>query len=49
MVIVKCSHAGCTYATEDVDVTVVVELLKIHAMSHAPTHASAPPPPPTQT
>ena len=45
MVIVKCSHAGCTYATEDVDVTVVVELLKIHAMSHAPTHASAPPPP----
>ena len=39
---VQCSHTGCTYATGDNETTIVVELLKIHALTHAaPTTAPA--------
>ena len=31
---VPCSHTGCTYTTGDVDKDIVVELLKIHALTH---------------
>ena len=41
MVKVKCSL--CDYTTEDVDATVVVELLKLHTLLHAPA-SSAPQP-----
>ena len=31
----KCPHTSCTYSTGDKDVAIVVELLKIHALSHS--------------
>ena len=41
---IPCSAPGCPYTTPDEDVSVVVVLLQIHAISHQPT--SAPPPGP---
>ena len=43
---INCSHTGCTYATGDVDNAIVVELLKIHALTHA---AAAPQQPTVDT
>ena len=39
---IHCSHTGCVYTTGDNEPAIVVELLKIHAMSHA---TPAPPQP----
>ena len=38
MVIVKCPAPGCTYATEDLNETLVGQLFSLHALSHAQTH-----------
>ena len=48
MTILTCPRTGCTYATEDLDAAVAVELLKIHAGEHPPATAPQPatPPPP---
>ena len=39
---VNCPVTGCDYTTDDVDNTVVVELLKLHALSHAPAPTHKP-------
>ena len=34
MPVVKCSFPGCAYVTDDQDVAIVIELLKIHSTCH---------------
>ena len=40
---VHCPFPQCTYETGDVDITVVVQLLDIHKLSHANANANAQP------
>lgn len=38
---IPCSIAGCNYVTEDVDVTIVVALLSLHANQHSSQNTAA--------
>lgn len=37
---VKCSISGCSFSTGENDATIVVELLKLHALEHAAPHTA---------